>query len=152
MAVRSTMPGVDPVGTFVGSRGMRVQSVMNEIGERERIDIITWSENPSEFIREALSPAEVVKVEIENDNKATVYVAEDQQSIAIGRGGQNVKLASQLTGYELDIELAKKEEKKPRGNIEDDLFNALNEADEVDVVSNLDGDEPDNEKFGGEEQ
>lgn len=153
MAVRSAMPGVDPVGTFVGGRGVRVQAVMNEIGEREKIDIVTWSENPSEFIREALSPAEIVEVKIEDGKKrAKVFVSEDQQSVAIGRGGQNVRLASRLTGFELDIELAKKEEKKPRGNIEDGLFNALNEASEVEVVENLDGDEPDREKFGGENQ
>ena len=157
MAVRSIMNGVDPVGTFVGSRGVRVQSVMNEIGEREKIDIVTWSENPSEFIREALSPAEVVEVQIketsENERKrATVLVSEDQQSVAIGRAGQNVRLASRLTGFELDIELAKSTEKKPRGNIEDGLFSALNEATESEVVENLDGDENDREKFGGEEQ
>ena len=153
MAVRSAMPGVDPVGTFVGGRGVRVQAVMNEIGEREKIDIVTWSENPSEFIREALSPAEIVEVKIEDGKKrAKVFVSEDQQSVAIGRGGQNVRLASRLTGFELDIELAKKEEKKPHGNIEDGLFDALNEATEVEVVENLDGDEPDREKFGGENQ
>ena len=156
MAVRSIMNGVDPVGTFVGSRGVRVQSVMNEIGEREKIDIVTWSENPSEFIREALSPAEVVEVQIketgENERKrATVLVSEDQQSVAIGRAGQNVRLASRLTGFELDIELAKSTEKKPRGNVEDGLFSALNEATESEVVENLDGDESDREKFGGEE-
>ena len=154
MAVRSMMQGVDPVGTFVGGRGIRVQAVMNEIGEREKIDIVTWSENPSEFIREALSPAEIVEVKIEEGSKkkAKVFVSEDQQPVAIGRGGQNVRLASRLTGFELDIELAKKEEKKPRGNIEDGLFDALNEATEVEVVENLDGDEPDREKFGGENQ
>ncbi len=157
IAVRSIMNGVDPVGTFVGSRGVRVQSVMNEIGEREKIDIVTWSENPSEFIREALSPAEVVEVQIketgENERKrATVLVSEDQQSVAIGRAGQNVRLASRLTGFELDIELAKSTEKKPRGNVEDGLFSALNEATESEVVENLDGDESDREKFGGEEQ
>ena len=157
MAVRSVMNGVDPVGTFVGSRGVRVQSVMNEIGEREKIDIVTWSENPSEFIREALNPAEVIEVQIketaENERKrATVLVSEDQQSVAIGRAGQNVRLASRLTGYELDIELAKAVENKPRGNVEDGLFSALNEATESEVVENLDGDENDREKFGGEEQ
>ena len=157
MAVRSVMNGVDPVGTFVGSRGVRVQSVMNEIGEREKIDIVTWSENPSEFIREALNPAEVIEVQIkettENERKrATVLVSEDQQSVAIGRAGQNVRLASRLTGYELDIELAKAVDKKPRGNVEDGLFNALSEATESEVVKNLDGDESDREKFGGEEQ
>ena len=138
IAVRSTVPGVDPVGTFVGGRGMRVQAIMNEIGEREKIDIINWSENPSEYIREALSPAEVVKVEIDG-KKAKVYVTEDQQSIAIGRQGQNVRLASKLTGYELDIELAKAPEKKKRKNAEDSLLSAINAADEADDTVEVDG-------------
>lgn len=132
IAVMSTVPGVDPVGTFVGGRGMRVQAIMNEIGDREKIDIINWSDNPSEFIREALSPAEVTKVEI-NGKKAKVYVTEDQQSIAIGRQGQNVRLASKLTGYDIDIELAKAPEKKKRKNAEDSLLNALSEASEDDT-------------------
>ena len=153
MAVKSNTPGVDPVGTFVGGRGVRVQAVMNEIGDREKIDIVTWSSNPSEFIREALSPAEIVEVKIDEERKrAQVIVAEDQQSIAIGRAGQNVRLASRLTGYELDIELAKPETKKPRGNVEDALFSALNEATETEVIEQLDGDESDQEHFGGENQ
>lgn len=138
IAVHSTVPGVDPVGTFVGGRGMRVQAIMNEIGEREKIDIINWSENPSEYIREALSPAEVVKVEIDG-KKAKVYVTEDQQSIAIGRQGQNVRLASKLTGYELDIELAKAPEKKKRKNAEDSLLSAINAADEAEDTVEVDG-------------
>ena len=153
MAVKSNTPGVDPVGTFVGGRGVRVQAVMNEIGDREKIDIVTWSSNPSEFIREALSPAEIVEVKIDEERKrAQVIVAEDQQSIAIGRAGQNVRLASRLTGYELDIELVKPETKKPRGNVEDVLFSALNEATETEVIEQLDGDESDQEHFGGENQ
>lgn len=127
IAVMSTVPGVDPVGTFVGGRGIRVQAVMNEIGDREKIDIINWSDNISEYIREALSPAEVIKVEV-NGKRAKVYVSEDQQSIAIGRQGQNVRLASKLTGYELDIELAKAPEKKKRKNIEDSLLDAIEES------------------------
>ena len=129
IAVMSTIPGVDPVGTFVGGRGVRVQAVMNEIGDREKIDIITWSDNASEYIREALSPAEIVKVEIK-DKTAKVYVTEDQQSIAIGRQGQNVRLASKLTGYDLDIELAKAPEKKKKQNVEDSLLSAIEETEE----------------------
>ncbi len=129
IAVVSNVPGVDPVGTFVGGRGVRVNAIMQEIGDREKIDIINWSDNPSEYIREALSPAEVTRVEIDG-KRAKVYVAEDQQSIAIGRQGQNVRLASKLTGYELDIELAKAPEKKKRKNAEDSLLNALSETEE----------------------
>lgn len=133
LAVASTVPGVDPVGTFVGGHGTRVNAVMNEIGDQEKIDIITYDENIDTYIRNALSPAEVVKVEIDKDTKhAKVFVSEDQQSIAIGRGGQNVRLAARLTGYELDIEtaVAKSAEKKPKKNIEDDLFSAIEEQGE----------------------
>ena len=132
LAVASTVPGVDPVGTFVGGHGTRVQAVMNEIGDQEKIDIITYDENAEQFIRNALSPAEVAKVEInETDKRAKVFVNEDQQSIAIGRGGQNVRLASRLTGYELDIETAvpeKAAKPEPKKNIEDSLMNAVDEA------------------------
>lgn len=137
LAVSSSVPGVDPVGTFVGGHGTRVQAVMNEIGEQEKIDIVTFSDDPKTFITHALSPAEISSIELNEAAKhAKVYVAEDQQSIAIGRGGQNVRLASKLTGYELDIEQAKpqqaapKAEVKPRKNIEDSLLSALEEADD----------------------
>ncbi len=129
IAVTATVPGIDPVGTFVGGRGVRVGAVMNEIGDKEKIDIVTWSDNPSEYIREALSPAEINKVEIE-DKKAKVFVSEDQQSIAIGKQGQNVRLASKLTGYEIDIELVKAAPKKKKQNVEDSLLSALEEASE----------------------
>ena len=129
IAVTSTVPGVDPVGTFVGGRGIRVQAVMNEIGEREKIDIVTWSDNASEYIREALSPAEIMKVEIDG-KKAKVYVSEDQQSIAIGKQGQNVRLASKLTGYDIDIVLSKAPAKKKKQNVEDSLLSAIEESSE----------------------
>lgn len=133
LAVASTVPGVDPVGTFVGGHGTRVQAVMNEVGDQEKIDIVTFDENIEQFIKNALSPAEISKVEIkEADKRATVYVNEDQQSIAIGRGGQNVRLASRLTGYELDIEQAVASkpaaEKAPKKNIEDSLLSAVEES------------------------
>lgn len=108
LAVHSTVPGVDPVGTFVGGHGTRVNAVMSEVGEQEKIDIIVWSEEPVGYISSALSPTKVTKVELdEGAKKAKVIVPEDQLSIAIGRGGQNVRLASKLTGYELDIEAEK---------------------------------------------
>ena len=129
IAVMSTVPGVDPVGTFVGGRGIRVQAVMNEIGDKEKIDIINWSDNASEYIREALSPAEVIKVEI-NGKKAKVYVSEDQQSIAIGKQGQNVRLASKLTGFDIDIVLQKSAPKKKKQNVEDSLLSAIEETSE----------------------
>lgn len=134
LAVVSTVPGVDPVGTFVGGHGTRVTAVMNEIGDQEKIDIITYDQDIKNFIANALSPAEISSIELdEKDKRAKVFVTEDQQSIAIGRQGQNVRLASKLTGYELDIETAVLKqaapvEKKPRKNIEDDLLSAVNEA------------------------
>ena len=105
IAVASNVPGVDPVGTFVGGHGTRVNAVVGEVGEQEKIDIIVWADNPVEYITQALSPTKVAKVVIdEKTQKARVIVPEDQLSIAIGKNGQNVRLASKLTGYELDIE------------------------------------------------
>ena len=108
IAVASSVPGVDPVGTFVGGHGTRVNAVMSEVGEQEKIDIIVWKEAPADYIMEALSPTKVTRVELDEKNKkAKVIVPEDQQSIAIGKSGQNVRLASKLAGYELDIEADK---------------------------------------------
>lgn len=108
LAVSSAVTGVDPVGTFVGGHGTRVNAVMSEIGDQEKIDIIVWSEDPTTFIINALSPTKVSRVVLQSGvNKAKVFVPEDQLSIAIGKGGQNVRLASKLTGYELDIEAEK---------------------------------------------
>ncbi len=104
IAVASTVPGVDPVGTFVGGHGTRVNAVMSEVGEQEKIDIIVWNDEPTAFLESALSPTKVSKVTIdEARKKAVVKVPEDQLSIAIGKSGQNVRLASKLTGYEVDI-------------------------------------------------
>lgn len=115
IAVASNVPGVDPVGTFVGGHGTRVNAVMSEVGEQEKIDIVVWSEDPIEYITNALSPTKVNKVIInEAEKKAEVLVPEDQQSIAIGKAGQNVRLASKLTGYDIDISADNKaDEVKP---------------------------------------
>lgn len=131
LAVASALPGIDPVGTFVGGHGTRVQAVMNEIGDQERIDIIPYDEDPATFIANAMSPADVLSVKVDEDEKrAVVSVTEDQQSIAIGRAGQNVRLASRLTGYELDIEAKApaKTESKPRKDIEDSLMSVVEEV------------------------
>jgi N utilization substance protein A len=119
IAVASNVPGVDPVGTFVGGHGTRVNAVMSEVGEQEKIDIIVWSEDIVEYITNALSPTKVGKVIIDEKNqKAKVLVPEDQLSIAIGKSGQNVRLASKLTGYELDIEAERAGEDKPTADTE----------------------------------
>lgn len=103
IAVASTDAHVDPVGSMVGQRGVRVSTVMSELGG-EKIDIIEWSENVKSFIEDALSPAKVLSVTLdEADRKATVEVSDDQQSLAIGKGGQNVRLAAKLTGWKIDI-------------------------------------------------
>lgn len=104
LAAVSKQEGVDPVGSLVGQKGVRVQAVMQELGE-EKIDIISYSEEPSRFIASALSPAKEVQVSLDETNKiATVKVPSSQQSLAIGKGGQNVRLAAKLTGWKIDIE------------------------------------------------
>ncbi len=110
IAVSSTDSHVDPIGSCVGQRGVRVSTVINELGG-EKIDIIEWSEDPKKFVADALSPAKVESVKIsEEEHKATIEVAEDQLSLAIGKGGQNVRLAAKLTGWRIDIISAKGEE------------------------------------------
>lgn len=113
LAVSSTVQGVDPVGTFVGGHGTRVNAVVSEIGDQEKIDIVVWDDNPEVFISSALSPTKVSSVSIdEGEKRAKVIVPEDQLSVAIGKGGQNVRLASKLTGYEIDINASKEQETK----------------------------------------
>lgn len=103
IAVWSSQDGVDPIGACVGQRGTRVQVVMSELSG-EKIDIISWSEDPVKFIANALSPAKIVNVELNEDAKeAKVGVLEDQLSLAIGKAGQNVRLAARLTGWKIDI-------------------------------------------------
>ena len=104
IAVYSSNNEIDPVGTFVGTKGVRVQAVMNEIGDTEKIDIITYDSDIRNYIANALSPAEINRIDLDEANhKATVYVSPQQQSVAIGKQGQNVRLASVITGYTLDI-------------------------------------------------
>lgn len=102
IAAASKTEGIDPVGSLVGQRGTRVMAVINELGN-EKIDIIEWSENPEKFVGSALSPAKVKSVEILPRREAMVFVAEDQLSLAIGKGGQNVRLAARLTGWKIDV-------------------------------------------------
>lgn len=106
IAVVSTDPHIDPVGSLVGQRGVRVAVVTSELGG-EKIDVIEWSEDQKAFVEEALKPAEIQSTELfEDEKRAVVQVAEDQQSVAIGRGGQNVRLAARLTGWKIDIRSA----------------------------------------------
>lgn len=110
VAVATNDNYIDPVGSLVGQRGVRVATVTSELGG-EKIDVIEWSENPAEFIEDALSPAKISSVEIDEEKReASVVVSEDQQSLAIGKGGQNVRLAAKLTGWRIDIKSLKGEE------------------------------------------
>ena len=138
IAVKSNVQGVDAVGTFVGGHGIRVNAVMSEVGEQEKIDIIVFSEDPKEYISNALSPTKINKVIIDEANKrAEVFVDEDQLSVAIGRAGQNVRLASKLTGYEIDVKQDKKEDTAPekpkttklkkKSELENSLLEAIEE-------------------------
>lgn len=109
IAVASTKENVDPVGTCIGPKGIRVQNIINEL-RGEKIDIIRYSENPAEYVSNALSPAEVVSIDVDEDKKmCKVLVPEDQLSLAIGKEGQNVRLAARLTGWKIDISAAPKE-------------------------------------------
>jgi transcription termination/antitermination protein NusA len=103
VAVYSRSGNVDPIGACIGHRGNRIQAVTSEIG-RERVDVIQWDANPREFIKNALSPAKVGTIEVDIDgHEAIVTVAPDQLSLAIGKGGQNVRLAAKLTGFKIDL-------------------------------------------------
>ena len=149
IAVFANDAHLDPVGSLVGQRGVRVSTVMSELGG-EKIDIIEWSEDPVEFIEDALSPAQVLDVRIETEpneeneerGHAVVEVAPDQQSLAIGRGGQNVRLAAKLTGWKIDIvsaageELAEADEE---GNVDIVAPEGTPEAAEVAAVENEEG-------------
>ena len=103
IAVYASDSHIDPVGSLVGQKGVRVSTVMSELGG-EKIDVIEYSDDPKKYIAEALSPARILNIEVNQDDRtAVVSVSEDQQSLAIGKGGQNVRLAAKLTGYKIDI-------------------------------------------------
>lgn len=117
IAVRSRDQRIDPVGACVGMRGSRVQAVSNELGG-ERVDIILWDDNPAQFVINAMSPAEVVSILVDEDNRTMdVAVVEDQLSQAIGRNGQNVRLASQMTGWELNVMTESEAEQKSEAEV-----------------------------------
>jgi len=104
VAVASTDAAIDPIGACIGQRGSRIQTIISEISG-EKIDVIEWSEEPKEFIRHALAPSKITSITIHDDERsATALVAADQLSLAIGRGGQNVRLAAKLTGWKLNIQ------------------------------------------------
>lgn len=126
IAVHSNETNVDPVGSCVGQRGTRVSTVINEIGG-EKLDIIPWSENAETFIMNALSPAKISSVKVNNEDKtAVVKVDDDQFSLAIGKGGQNVRLAAKLTGWKIDI----KSSSGVKSGVADETTDAVADDDE----------------------
>jgi len=105
VAVASIQSGIDPVGSCVGQKGVRVQAIIQEVGGIEKIDIIQWQDDATAYIAAALSPAKNVEVHLNEEEKiARVVVPQDELSLAIGKDGQNVRLASKLTGYRIEIE------------------------------------------------
>ena len=140
VAVRSKLPELDPVGSCIGSRGIRITAISHDVND-EKIDLVLWKEDPFEFIAEALSPAKVMSVELfEEERKGIVVVPDDQISLAIGKGWRNVKLASKLTRYFLDVksqsEMADFSADMQREDDEDDYI----DDDESDYI-----DEPEDE-------
>ncbi len=128
IAVVSTVEGIDPIGSAVGQKGTRVSAVIRELGG-EKIDIVEYSEKPEEFIANALSPAKILEVKELPKNKALCFIPEDQLSLAIGRDGQNVRLAAQLTGWNIDVK--KIEEDESEEEIEKKVEEAEQEQEEA---------------------
>ena len=137
VAVWTDDESIDPIGSCVGQKGTRIDTIIAELNN-EKIDIIEWSEDPSEYIANALSPAKVLSIEIDEENAgAIVIVPEDQLSLAIGKGGQNVRLAAKLTGWKIDVkspesdeEKAEDEEKEEQDIAEDAENKAVEDASE----------------------
>ncbi len=119
IAAVSKVDGIDPVGALVGQRGTRVMAVNNELGN-EKIDIVEWSDDPERLIANALSPAKVERAEILPRHEARAFVPESQLSLAIGKGGQNVRLAAKLTGWKIDVRSQSNPEEVQEGGISDD--------------------------------
>ena len=133
IAVVSKAEGVDPVGACVGQRGTRVMAVSNELGQ-EKIDVIPWSEDPMTFIGNAVSPAKAQRVEVLPQKEARVFVEEKQLSLAIGRGGQNVRLAAKLTGWKIDVRSASRpEDTQAEGVAQDADASPASEPDPDDI-------------------
>ncbi len=112
IAVKSNQEGVDPIGSCVGQKGTRISTIINELFG-EKIDVIEWSDDITKFISNALSPAKVLDVELDKEKReAKIIVPEEQISLVIGKGGQNVRLAAKLVGYKIDVRSAAKPEEK----------------------------------------
>jgi len=149
VAAYSTDEHIDPIGSLVGQRGVRISTIMSELGN-EKIDIIEWSDDPYKFIEGALSPAKILDIEIdEEEKKAIVEVSEDQLSLAIGKGGQNVRLAAKLTGWKIDIKGVggSEDDEEDKDKDEKEEKKGDNKKDEKDEIDDKDdkNDEKDSE-------
>ena len=135
IAVHSIDPNLDPLGACVGNKGMRVNNIVNELNG-EKIDIIIWSDDPFEFIARALSPAKVLTVEVNDETKSSrAIVPDDKLSLAIGKSGQNVRLAARLTGWKIDVKSVSQSVQTEQGS-----NSTENSADNLDAgLKNLDG-------------
>jgi N utilization substance protein A len=129
VAVMSLDVNVDPVGACVGSAGVRIKSISEELGG-ERIDVIIWSNEPMQFVRNALSPAKVAKIEpiLEQEHSLRVFVRQDQLSLAIGKAGQNVRLAARLTGWKIDIKVIEPERLPTLQDLFEDIKKSTGES------------------------
>jgi N utilization substance protein A len=137
IAVKSNDPRIDPVGACVGMRGSRVQAVSNEIAG-ERVDIIPHDENPAQFVINAMSPAEVMSIVVDEDSHSMdIAVAEDKLSQAIGRGGQNIRLASQLTGWDLNVMTETDAEQKSESEAKELVQNFMKQLDVDEDVATI---------------
>lgn len=139
IAVSSSVPSIDPVGSCVGQRGTRVMAVNNEIGQ-EKIDIIEWAEDAEKFVGNSISPAKVTSTELLPRREIRVYVPEDQLSLAIGRGGQNVRLAARLTGWKIDVRSQSRPDEVLSGGTAD-----LSEGSEVKKEEKVEGSKKEDE-------
>lgn len=145
VAVYSTQSGVDPVGSCVGQKGVRVQAVISELGGSEKIDIIQWNTDQVQFITAALAPAKDISVKLNEETKtAEAFVPEDQLSLAIGRDGQNVRLAAKLTGWKIDLK--SKTPPKPVEEVKTDVAQAPIEVVVADVKEEIPVEKPVDEK------
>ena len=137
IAVNSLDPKLDPVGACVGMRGSRVQSVSNELAG-ERVDIILWDENPAQYVINAMSPAEVTSIVVDEEaHYMNIAVEEDKLAMAIGRGGQNIRLASELTGWELNVMTEKEAEEKSEEESSKYLEVFVNQLDVDEELANI---------------
>lgn len=152
VAVWSDDEYIDPVGACVGQRGVRVSTIMSELGN-EKIDIIEWAENPEIFIEKSLSPAEVMRVDLDEEKKeAQAYVTPDQQSLAIGKNGQNARLAAKLTGWTIDIRSLGENKSEEEGAVaEPDTEDEDISVDRQDEQENRESDDNKDESVESEE-